>query len=669
MCSQDMRDVAPPPDPLPDLCLHQVFAAHAARSPDAIAVSLGTTHLTYRELNARANQLAHYLQTQGVAPDVLVGLHVERSLDTIIGMLAILKAGGAYVPLDPAYPHERLAFMLQDARVAVLLTDTSVNATLPLHQGSVMVVDTQAAEVRRQPDTNPQAAVTPEHLMYVIYTSGSTGTPKGIMVTHANVARLFPATQPYLAFDAHDTWTLFHSYSFGFSVWEIWGALAHGGRLVVVPQAISQSPADFYRLVSAEQVTVLSQTPSAFRLFLLADADLYQQCPLQLRYIVFSGEPLDPMLLMAWMERHGDEQPQLINMYAITETAGEITYRRLRMQDATSAARNVIGVPLPDVQIYLLDEQQQPVPVGAVGEMYIGSPAVARGYYNLPDLTAQQFLADPFSDDPQARMYKTGDQARYLATGDLEFVGRIDNQVKIRGYRIELGEIESALNQHPDVQQAVVIARDEAGDKRLVAYVVGSTSNPAALRSHLAAHLPDYMVPSAVVPVTTFPLTPNGKIDRGKLPPPEQASVNIGNTPINDASRTAEAQALASIWGVDTAPAAPPASPQAVPHAESVLPAHEIEERLIHIVKKVLLREHINPTSNFFDLGATSFDMVRLHSILVEEFQITMSVVDIFQYVTIRSLAQYLRQSHTDTASTQTQRQERGKARRAARRR
>jgi amino acid adenylation domain-containing protein len=669
MSSQDRGHEQPQPASLPYPCLHQVFEAHAARAPDAVAVSCGSTHLTYRELNAHANQLAHVLQTRGVGPDVLVGLHVERSHDTIIGMLAILKAGGAYVPLDPAYPQERLAFMLQDSQVAVLLTSTALVSTLSPHPGPIVVIDTLAAELHCQPDTNPHTTLTPDHLMYIIYTSGSTGQPRGIMVTHANVARLFPATQPYLAFDAQDTWSLFHSYSFGFSVWEIWGALAHGGRLVIVPPAISQSPAAFYKLVSQEQVTVLSQTPSAFRLFLLADADLHGQCPLHVRSIVFSGEPLDPTLLTAWMERHGDEQPQLINMYAITETAGEITYRRLRAQDATTAARNVIGVPLPDVQIYLLDEQRQPLPMGAAGEMYISSPAVARGYHNLPELTAQRFLADPFSADPHARMYKTGDQARYLPTGELEFLGRIDNQVKLRGYRIEPGEIESALTRHPDVQQAVVVAREDASGKQLVAYVVGSTSNPASLRTYLAERLPDYMVPSAILRLETFPLTPNGKIDRDRLPPPEQAPIETSNTTISDPSRTAEAQTLASLWGVNTAPTAPPASSQAVPPAEMALPAHEIEERLVHIVQKLLLRETINPTSNFFDIGATSFDMVRLHSILVEEFDTTMSVVDIFQYVTIRSLAQYLRQSNIDGDGTRAQRQERGKARRAARRR
>jgi amino acid adenylation domain-containing protein len=674
--SGQTRDSSPPHTCWPGLCLHQVFEAQAAQRPDAVAVSWGAAQLTYRELNERANQLGHHLQMLGVGPEVLVGLHVERSLDTIIGMLGILKAGGAYVPLDPAYPQERLAHMLQDACVPVLITQSALQPGLPNHHGETIWLDRDAAAIRARPGTNLDAGVSPDNLMYVIYTSGSTGRPKGIMVTHANVARLFPATRPYLAFDAHDTWTLFHSYSFGFSVWEIWGALLHGGRLVIVPPAISQSPGDFYTLVAREQITILSQTPSAFRLFLLADAERHQQHTLHLRAIVFSGEPLDPALLEAWIARHGDNQPQLVNMYAITETAGEVTYRRLLGRDVRDATRNVIGMPLPDVQIYLLDEQQQPVPTGEAGEMYVGSPAVARGYLNLPELTAQKFLPDPFQDQAQARMYRTGDRARYLPTGELEFLGRVDAQVKLRGFRIELGEIESVLNRHPDVQQAVVLVHMHRGEKSLVAYVVGS-SDPAALRTYLAARLPEYMLPGAFVPLDQFPLTPNGKVDRGKLPPPDQVPAATGNTGTGSMARTAEEQALASIWGIGAEPAAPPAPPQPVtPERRDVpdsepdsVPDSEIEARLVQIIKDLLMIEQISTTSNFFDVGANSFHMVQLHARINAEFAVNMSIVDIFKYVTIQSLAHYLQQNQVDTDENQTQRQERGKARRAARRR
>lgn len=605
-------------------CLHQIFEAQVMQHPDAVAVRCGEANLTYQELNGQANQLAHHLRQLDVGPEVLVGLHIDRSIEAIIGMLAILKAGGAYVPLDPAYPSERLAYMLQDTQLSVLITHSQVASTLPDQPGKTVFLDRDAATIGRQPAHNPDSGVAPDNLMYVIYTSGSTGKPKGIMVSHANVARLFPASQPYLHFDKTDTWTLFHSYSFGFSVWEIWGALYHGGRLVVVPPAVSQSPGDFYELVCREQITVLSQTPSAFSLFLLADEALHQTTEWRLRYIVFSGEPLEPALLAPWFERHGDDQPQLINMYAITETAGEITYRRLLADDATQASRSNIGVPLPDVQIHLLDEQQQPVPVGEVGEMYIGSPAVARGYLNLPELTAEKFLPDPFRQDHQARLYKTGDRARQLPNGELEFVGRVDDQVKIRGYRVEPSEITGILTRHAAIQEAVVVAQSETHQTRLVAYVVPRAENgpltTTELQQYLKNELPDYMIPNVFVKLDRLPRSPNGKLDRHQLPKPGHSVTDMKPS---DTTRVGEQKALASMWGLD----ADPVADRVMSHqSDYVAPQTPIEKEVAQIWQEILGLPRVGLQDDFFKVGGNAIGAEPILQRINDAFRLDLSM-------------------------------------------
>ncbi len=531
-----------------DLCVHQLFEQQVERNPDAIAIVFEDRQLTYGELNARANQLAHYLRELGVGADTLVGICVERSIEMLVGILGILKAGGAYVPLDPAYPQERLSFTIADSQIRILLTQQSQLSHLPVHEAKVLCLDGDWQNIASYPSQNPISLSTPENLAYVIYTSGSTGKPKGVLINHANVTRLFAATEQWFHFSCQDVWTLFHSFAFDFSVWEIWGALIYGGRLVVVPYWISRSPEAFYELLCQEQVTVLNQTPSAFQQLIQAEQGLASSGNLALRLVIFGGEALELQSLKPWFDLHGDVSPQLVNMYGITETTVHVTYRPITLLDLQESKGSVIGCPIPDLQVYVLDAQQRLLPIGVPGEIYVGGAGLARGYLNRPELTQERFIINPFSDRPQARLYRTGDLARYLPNGELEYLGRIDNQVKIRGFRIELGEIEAALSQHPNVLQTVVLAREDLpGNKRLVAYFVCSEQIPTAndLRRFLQEKLPEHAIPAAFVFLETFPLTPNGKIDRRALPSPDLTKQLEENFVV---PRTPTEHTLAQIW-------------------------------------------------------------------------------------------------------------------------
>ncbi|RFP60289.1 amino acid adenylation domain-containing protein, partial [Luteimonas weifangensis] len=506
-------------------CVPQRIERHAAGTPDAIAVTCEGASLSYRELNQRANQVAHRLRALGVGPETLVAIGLERSLEMVVGLLGILKAGGAYLPLDAAYPRERLQFMFEDARPAVVLTSSQQRDALPAYDGPTLLLDAGWAEFAAQPVHDPEPLAQPEHLAYVIYTSGSTGQPKGCQVTHANLARLFTATADWFDFGPADVWTFFHSHAFDFSVWEIWGALVHGGRVVVVPYLVSRSPELLHALLLRECVTVLNQTPTAFRGLIHADlAAGTDPAALSLRYVIFGGEALELQMLRPWFERHGDRQPQLINMYGITETTVHVTYRPIVRADLERNAGSVIGRPIPDLRVFVLDPDRVPVAVGEVGEIHVGGAGVCRGYLNRPELNAERFLDWQAPDGERLRLYKSGDLARALDDGDLEHLGRIDHQVKIRGFRIETGEIESVLVRHPAVRACAVIARADGpgGEAWLVAYVVpdGEPATHAALRAHLAAALPDYMLPGAFVDLQALPLTENGKLDRRALPAP-----------------------------------------------------------------------------------------------------------------------------------------------------
>ncbi len=582
--------------------IHELFEAQAGRTPEAVALVQDGVELSYAELNGKADRLARRLRGLGVGPEKRVALCMERSIEMVVGLLAILKAGGAYVPLDPAYPAERLRYMLEDSAPVVLLTRGRLAELFP--DPGLPVVDFDALpSVEEWPEVGGERPG-PDHMAYVIYTSGSTGTPKGVVVTHRNGTRLFAATRDWFHFGQPDGWTLFHSYAFDFSVWEIWGALLHGGRLVVVSQWEARSPEDFYRLVCREGVTVLNQTPSAFRQ--LIQARIASEDRHRLRTVIFGGEALDVATLKPWFEREGDEQTRLVNMYGITETTVHVTYRPLSAADLDRAGGSPIGRRIPDLRVYILDAHGQPAPIGVVGELHVGGAGVARGYLNRPELSAARFLPDPFAAKPGARMYRTGDLGRWLPDGTIEFLGRNDFQVKIRGFRIELGEIEARLLEHPGIREAVVVARDEPeGERRLVAYYVGREAEeeliPAeALRAHLGEDLPEYMVPAAFVRLRALPLTPNGKLDRKALPAPEMEACvgRVYEEPEGDTETL-----LATLWA------------------------------------EILKVERVGRQDHFFELGGHSLLAARLVTRIQQEMGTKIDLQEVFLAPRLSSLA------------------------------
>lgn len=586
--------------------IHQCFERHAAVRPDAPALTMAGTHVSFGELNRRANQVAHHLLALGVKPDDRVALCVERGVEMLIGLLGILKAGGAYVPLDPSLPRERLAWLLNDSAPVAVLTQAGLIGELPASDVPLTALDRDWARIAHCADTDPQPqGLSSHHLAYVIYTSGSSGEPKGVLVEHRQIVRLLSATQDRFGFDERDTWTLFHSYAFDFSVWEIWGAFAFGGRLVVVPLRDTRSPREFYELLCRERVTVLNQTPSAFRQLIAAQMEKSE--PHALRLIIFGGEALEPYMLQPWVERNDPDRTQLVNMYGITETTVHVTYRRLQREDIREGRASVIGRAIPGLRIYILDEHMQPVPVGVAGELYVGGNGVARGYLNRPELTRQRFLADPFGA-PGQRLYRSGDLARWTASGDIEYLGRSDFQVKIRGYRIELGEIEQVLSGMPEVSAAVVVAREEEeGQKQLVAYVTlhekagGDVQLPETLRRRVALSLPEYMAPTAIVVLEAIPLTTNGKIDKKALPAPD--------------------------WTA---------------HMEAyVAPRTDVEAAICQIWQDVLGMK-IGIRDNFFNSGGHSIKAMRAMAMLRKHFALTdgdMPPTLVFEQQTVESLA------------------------------
>jgi len=598
--------------------IHQVFEHQAACTPQQVALRFGEQQLSYRQLNERANALAHHLVALGVAPEVLVGLCLERGLDLVIALLAILKAGGAYVPIDPQYPAERVRFMLEDSRAPVLVTQQSLAGIVAGHAARVVLMDGHAAHIDALPVTNPPCTVSAGNLAYVIYTSGSTGLPKGTLIEHAQVVRLFTATQAWFEFSSRDIWTLFHSTAFDFSVWELWGALFYGGSLVVVPFDVSRTPDLFHRLLCERGVTVLNQTPSAFKQLIRADEAAKDRDALKLRLVIFGGEALDFASLAPWFARHGDERPQLVNMYGITETTVHVTYRRLSARDA--AGGSFIGVPIPDLQVLLKDESGSAVPCGQPGEIFVGGLGVGRGYLNRPELTAQRFVVDDSAREPNRRLYRSGDLARYLPNGELEYLGRIDQQVKIRGFRIELGEISAAINHDPAVvESAVIVGEARPGEPTLLAYVVKRPDcdlDIAALRRSLRERLPEYMVPTAFTCIERLPLTVNGKLD---------------------------AKALAALAS------APVAAPTAEFPRES---GNRLEESIAQIWCRALQRPSVGLDQNFFDLGGNSINLVEVHaglqSLLARQFSIT----ELFSHSTVRALAAHFSAPGRVAAST-----------------
>ncbi|WP_156753352.1 non-ribosomal peptide synthetase [Actinokineospora pegani] len=513
------------PDVGPEATLVELVARAVEQHPDRLAVRFGQVAVTYRELDARANRLARELIRRGVGPESLVAVALPRSIELVVALLAVLRAGGGYVPVDPAYPADRIAYTLRDARPVCVLTTAERDIELP---DDLPVVAVDGIDLSRV-DTGPVAdaerghPLHPANTAYVIYTSGSTGQPKGVPVPHRNVVKLFANTAARFGFDHTDVWTLFHSYAFDFSVWEIWGPLVHGGTLVVVDHETSRSPEDFRALLVRERITVLNQTPSAFDQLAAADRQAGADGALALRHVIFGGEALELRRLADWYERHPEDSPRLVNMYGITETTVHVTHRALDKATVAAATGSYVGGAIAGLRVLVLDARLRPAPVGVLGEVYVAGPQLARGYLGRPGLTAQRFVADPHGQ-PGSLMYRSGDLARWTADGELAYAGRADDQVQVRGFRIELGEVEAAVAAAPGVAQAVVVVREVTpGDRRITAYAVpeaGGALDVRAVRDAVAERLPAHMVPSAFLVLDAIPLTANGKLDRGALPAP-----------------------------------------------------------------------------------------------------------------------------------------------------
>ncbi|WP_071191494.1 amino acid adenylation domain-containing protein [Trichormus sp. NMC-1] len=549
--------------------------------------------LTYRELNQRANQLAHYLKNLGVRPEVLVGICVERSLEMVIGLLGILKAGGAYVPLDPDYPQERLSFMLSDAQVQVLLTEQQLVEGLPEHEAQVICLDKTWEQIAQYNQENVVSGITPSHLADVIYTSGSTGIPKGVMVTHSGLCNLAQAQIQLFDVLASSRILQFASFSFDASIWEVVMALGSGARLYLSTKDSLLPGSGLIQLLRDYDITHITLPPSALAVMPV------QELP-ALQTIIVAGEACPVDLINHW-----SVGKRFFNAYGPTEATVCATVAEWDDSDRTYG-KLAIGRPIANTQVYILDSYLQPVPVGVLGELHIGGIGLAQGYLNRPELTKDKFISNHFSNDPEARLYKTGDLARYLPNGKIEFLGRIDNQVKIRGFRIELGEIEAVLNQHPIIRESKVITREDIpGDKRLIAYIIPiSTQNHPSeilnqIRQFLKEKLPDYMIPSACVVLEAFPLTPNGKIDHRALPAPNFTSAQTNY----------------------------------------VVPGTSTEENLVKIWSQILKVEPVGIHDNFFELGGHSLLGTQVISRICQDFEIILSLRALFETPTIAQLS------------------------------
>jgi amino acid adenylation domain-containing protein len=578
-----------------DRCIHELFEAQAARTPDVVAVRFEEESLTYRELNARANRLAHYLRRRGVGPEVRVGICLERSLEMVVGILAVLKAGGAYVPLDPGYPAERLSYVLDDSAVPLVLVQAAGRGAVPAREGvEVLAVDALAERLAAEPAENPAGGAGPDSLAYVIYTSGSTGRPKGVMNQHGGVVNRLWWMQAEYGIGAADVVLQKTPFSFDVSVWEFFWPLQQGACLVMARPDGHRDPLYLQEVIERRGVTTLHFVPSMLQQF-VETADP-ARCGTLLR-VVCSGEALPPALVRRFHERF-PAPVQLHNLYGPTEAAVDVSYWPCARDGAAGVVP--IGRPVWNTALYVLDAALRPVPVGTPGELYIGGVQVARGYLNRPELTAERFVSDPFSAEGGARLYRTGDRARWRADGAIEYLGRLDFQVKVRGFRIELGEIEAALRQAPGTTDCAVVAReDETGDRRLVAYVVGK-AEAEALRAHVRRSLPEYMVPSAFVFLDALPLSPNGKLDRRSLPAPELASAEERYV----APRTPVEEVLAGIWA------------------------------------EVLRLERVGVNDNFFELGGHSLLATRVASRVRELLGVELPLRALFEGPTVAELAQ-----------------------------
>ncbi len=600
-----------------DKTIHQLFEEQVEKTPDNIAVVYEEKSFTYRELNERANQLARVLRYKGVKSDSIVAIMVERSLDMIVGIMGVLKSGGAYLPIDPEYPKDRIEYMLEDSEAIMLLTQKSVNTDIS-YSGETIILDEY--ETCREDKNNLEAIAKPDNLAYIIYTSGTTGKPKGAMIEHRNVVRLFFNDRALFDFTDKDVWTMFHSYCFDFSVWEMYGALLYGGKLIVIPKLIARDTAEYLKVLEQEKVTVLNQTPSAFYR-LIEEDEKAGKCELSIRYVIFGGEALMPGMLKRFYEKY--PKTKLINMYGITETTVHVTYKEITEEDIRLNISN-IGKPIPTLTAYIIDKNAKLLPIGVPGELCVGGAGVCRGYLRRPELTAEKFIANMFAENPletEEKLYRSGDLVRMLSDGNMEYLGRIDQQVKIRGHRIELGEIESRLLKYEGIKETIVISRkDEEQNNYLCAYIVldkeqiqDKSITVTELRQHLDKELPDYMIPSYFIQLEKLPLTANGKVDRKALPEPDG---NISTGTVYEA------------------------------------PTNEIEEILVNIWQEILKIEKIGINDNFFELGGHSLKAANLAAKIHKALNIEIPLREIFKAPTIKGISEYINGSEESIYSS-----------------
>ena len=578
--------------------LIDTFANTSARFPDKIALRFENQTLSYAQLDDLSNKVATSLFNAGVQLEDRVGLCMQRNNNLVVGLLGIVKAGAAYLPIDPDYPDSRINYILDDAGATQIVTDAAnVTRLAPFERGCNVIENILSDEL---PKPFESVKVAPQNLAYVIYTSGSTGQPKGVAVTHHNVGRLMSACQSVYQFNEMDKWTLFHSIAFDWTVFEIWGALSHGGELNIVPYWITRSPNDFYQLLSANQITILCQTPSAFLTLQDVDEELHNQFSLALRYVVFGGEALEPASLKPWISRHSDLVPALVNMYGITETTVHVTHRNITRVEIETNVGSVIGEPLPDLGVFLLNKYLQPVPCGVVAEIFVAGDGVARGYLNRAELTAEHFCKDLLPEFAQQTLYRSGDLARYLPDGDIVYCGRADTQVKVRGFRIELGEIENVMTSISGVKQSVVVTQiGPGGHANLVGYYVSHTVAVDTLTSTMSKLLPAHMVPSQLMKLEKLPLTVNGKIDRKSLPTPD--------------------------YEMDLATYKPPQS--------------DVEKAMVKVWEQVLGQENIGVNDNFFERGGDSILSIKLIS-LARKAGLVLNAREIYHSPTIAGLCE-----------------------------
>ncbi len=578
-----------------DECCHELFEKQAKDNPDNIALVYRDDKLTYKQLDEKANKLANYLIGQGIKERDFIGISLDRSLDTVIAILATLKAGAVYVPLDPELPEQRLSYICNDINVVHVITKSNFTNKFNQEKVKFIIVDEVNYVINKEKNSKPKVNIDRNDIAYVIYTSGSTGRPKGVKVTHYNVTRLFSSTEKMFNFNEKDVWTLFHSYAFDFSVWEIWGALFYGGKLIVVPYYTSRTPEQFHELIMTEGVTILNQTPSAFKQLVNYDMDVSQKLPL--RFVIFGGEKLDFDFLKTWFDKYPEDETKLVNMYGITETTVHVTYHLIKKND-TLQSKSLIGQPISDLKIYLLDDNLNLVPKGAIGEIFVGGSGVTKGYHNRTELNLERFILNPFNKSE--KLYKTGDLAKFVDSSTLEYISRKDNQVKLHGYRIELDEIRTVVNSYELVKDSVIVVTEKGGNKTLTCFYISNKElEIKGLKEYVKEKIPGYMVPAEYVSVNEFPINNNGKLDVNKL------MLNKLNIIQNN--------------------------------IDIIKPRNNVEISLCEIFTSVLGCQSISIDDNYFDIGGDSIRSIQVVSRANQE-GIKFTIKDLIEQKTIKNL-------------------------------